>query len=58
MLLFGDSPSPGLIGIARLAAESGVLEAKRTVRYFEIDCRSVRSRTRPGVPSPAVIDSA
>ena len=50
MLLFGDSPSPGLIGIARLAAESEVLEAKRTVRYFEIDCRSVLNRTRPGMP--------
>src|SRR5271165_2079222 len=50
MLLFGDSPSPGLIGIARLAAESEVLEAKRVVRYFEIDCRSVLNRTRPGMP--------
>lgn len=50
MLLFGDFPSPGLVGIARLAAESEVLEAKRTVRYFEIDCRSVLNRTRSGMP--------
>jgi DNA repair photolyase len=50
MLLFGDSPSPGLIGIARLAAQSEVLEAKRTVRYFEIECRSVLNRVRPGMP--------
>jgi len=50
MLLFGDSPSPGLIGIARLAAESEVLEAKRTVQYFEIACKSVLNRVRPGMP--------
>jgi DNA repair photolyase len=50
MLLFGDSPPPGLIGIARLAAESEVLEAKRSVRYFEIACRSLLNRTRPGMP--------
>jgi DNA repair photolyase len=50
MLLFGDSPPPGLIGIARLAAESEVLEAKRTVQYFEIACRSLLNRVRPGMP--------
>jgi DNA repair photolyase len=53
-VLFGDSPSPdlapGLVGIARLAAESEVLESKRVVRYFEIECRSVLNRTRPGMP--------
>lgn len=49
-MLFGDSPLPGLVGIARLAAQSEVLEAKRNVRYFEIDCRSVLNRTRPGLP--------
>ncbi len=49
-MLFGDSPLPGLAGIARLAAQSEVLESKRTVRYFEIDCRSVLNRTRPGLP--------
>ena len=36
-MLFGDSPSPGLVGIASLAAQSEVLEAKRVVQYFEID---------------------
>jgi DNA repair photolyase len=50
MLLFGDSPAPGLVGIARMAAESDVLETKRVVRYFEIACRSVLNRTRPGMP--------
>jgi DNA repair photolyase len=49
-MLFGDSPPPGLVGIAKLAAESEVLEAKRLVQYFEIDCRSVLNRTRPGMP--------
>src|ERR1700761_6150835 len=49
-MLFGDSPAPGLVGIARLAAESEVLESKRIVRYFEIECRSVLNRTRPGMP--------
>jgi DNA repair photolyase len=50
MVLFGDSPPPGLVGIAKLAAESEVLEAKRRVQYFEIDCRSLLNRTRPGMP--------
>jgi len=50
MLLFGDSPPPGLVGIARLAAKSEVLEAKRVVQYFEIACQSVLNRTRPGMP--------
>src|SRR5271170_836690 len=49
-MLFGDSPPPGLVGIARLAAESEVLESKRVVQYFEIACRSVLNRTRPGMP--------
>jgi DNA repair photolyase len=49
-VLFGDSPPPGLVGIAKLAAESEVLEAKRRVQYFEIDCRSLLNRTRPGMP--------
>jgi DNA repair photolyase len=49
-MLFGDSPAPGLVGIARLAAKSEVLEAKREVRYFEIESRSVLNRTRPGMP--------
>jgi DNA repair photolyase len=49
-LLFGDSPPPGLVGIARLAAASEILESKRIVQYFEIACRSVLNRTRPGMP--------
>jgi len=49
-VLFGDSPGPGLVGIARLAAQSEVLDSKRVVQYFEIGCRSVLNRTRPGMP--------
>lgn len=49
-MLFGDSPPPGLVGIAKLASESEVLEAKRAVSYFEIGCRSLLNRTRPGMP--------
>jgi len=49
-VLFGDSPEPGLVGIAKLAAAGEVLEAKRVVQYFEIGCRSVLNRTRPGMP--------
>ena len=49
-MLFGDSPSPGLVGIAKLAAQSEILESKRVVRYFEMESRSVLNRTRPGMP--------
>jgi DNA repair photolyase len=49
-VLFGDSPSPGLVGIARLAAEGEVLESKRVVQYFEIGSKSVLNKTRPGLP--------
>lgn len=49
-MLCGDSPPSGLVGIAKLAAQSEVLEAKRLVQYFEIGCRSVLNRTRPGLP--------
>src|SRR5208337_4194199 len=49
-MLFGDSPSPGLVGIAKLAARSDVLEAKRVVQYFELESRSALNRTRPGMP--------
>jgi DNA repair photolyase len=50
-VLFDDSPpSPPLIGIARLAAQSPVLEAKSRVQYFEIETRSVLNRTKPGMP--------
>jgi DNA repair photolyase len=51
VVLFGDSPPPpGLVGIAKLAAVSEVLESKRRVEYFEIGCRSALNRTRPGMP--------
>jgi DNA repair photolyase len=49
-VLCGDSPPSGLVGIAKLAAESEILEAKRAVQYFEIGCRSVLNRTRPALP--------
>ena len=39
-----------LVGIARLAAHSELLEAKRVVQYFEIPSRSILNRTRPGMP--------
>jgi DNA repair photolyase len=53
-MLFGDvvlpTNAPGLVGIAKLAAESEVLESKRVVRYFEIQPKSLLNRTRPGMP--------
>lgn len=49
-MLFGDSPSPALVGIARLAAESEVLESKRVVQYFDIGCKSALNRVRDGMP--------
>ena len=39
-----------LVGIARLAAQSQVLETKRAVQYFEIPARSILNRTKPGMP--------
>jgi len=39
-----------LVGIARLASQSELLEAKRQVQYFEIPTRSILNRTRPGMP--------
>ena len=39
-----------LVGIARLAAESELLEAKRSVQYFEIAARSILNRTKPNMP--------
>jgi DNA repair photolyase len=54
-MLFGDSPAPRnpdspLVGIARLAAQSELLESKRVVQYFEIESKSLLNRTRPGMP--------
>jgi len=39
-----------LVGIARLASESALLEAKRAVEYFEIPTRSILNRTKPSMP--------
>src|SRR5260370_38642882 len=39
-----------LVGIARLAAQSQVLETKRPVRDFEIPARSILNRTKPNMP--------
>ena len=39
-----------LVGIARLAAESPLLEAKRAVQYFEIPARSILNQTKPNMP--------
>jgi DNA repair photolyase len=39
-----------LVGIARLASQSELLEAKREVRYFELPSRSILNRTRPNMP--------
>jgi DNA repair photolyase len=50
-VLFDCAPAPSpLIGIAKLAAESELLEAKNRVRYYEIAARSVLNRTKPGMP--------
>src|SRR3982750_1489468 len=39
-----------LVGIARLASESPLLEAKRVGQYFEIPSRSILNRTKPSMP--------
>jgi DNA repair photolyase len=39
-----------LAGIARLASESELLEAKRGVQYFEMAARSILNRTSPRMP--------
>jgi len=38
-MLFDDNPPPALVGIAKLAAESETLEAKRRVEYLELETR-------------------
>jgi len=43
-LLFDDDPPPRLIGIARLAASSDLLEAKRQVEYLELETRRLIGR--------------
>ena len=50
-MLFPASPGPApLVGIARMAAESTLLEAKTEVQYFEIEARGILNRTKPGMP--------
>jgi DNA repair photolyase len=39
-----------LVGIARLAADSPLLEATSQVEYFEITARSILNRTKPNMP--------
>src|SRR5437870_1594108 len=39
-----------LVGIAKLAAESPLLDAKSQVEYFEIQARSIFNRTKPNMP--------
>lgn len=39
-----------LVGIARLASQSELLEAKRSVQYLEIPSRSILNRTKPNMP--------
>jgi DNA repair photolyase len=39
-----------LIGIAKLAAASELLESKRQVEYFELPAHSLLNRTKPGMP--------
>jgi DNA repair photolyase len=39
-----------LVGIARLAAQSPVLESKREVEYLEIPARSILNHTKPNMP--------
>src|ERR1022692_1520554 len=45
---------PELIGIAKMAAQSELLEAKgpadSPVKYFEIGARSILNRTKPNMP--------
>jgi DNA repair photolyase len=38
------------VGIAKLASQSPLLEAKTQVRYFEIPARSILNRTKPNMP--------
>jgi DNA repair photolyase len=42
--LFPELATPNLVGIARLAAESDLLEAKRKVRYFDLPTRALIGR--------------
>jgi DNA repair photolyase len=46
----GENEAMALVGIARLASQSELLEAKSRVQYFEIPSRSILNRTKPGMP--------
>ena len=50
-MLFEDDSPPKLVGIARLAASSDVLEAKRTVEYLELETRRFIGRGSGGMRS-------
>lgn len=39
-----------LVGIAKMASDSELLEAKREVQYFELPARSILNRTKPTMP--------
>lgn len=39
-----------LVGIARMASQSELLEAKSRAQYFEIAARSILNRTKPNMP--------
>jgi DNA repair photolyase len=39
-----------LVGIAKMAAESELLESKRQVEYFELPSHSILNRTKPTMP--------
>jgi DNA repair photolyase len=39
-----------LVGIAKMAAESELLESKRLVEYFELPSRTILNRTKPTMP--------
>src|SRR6202035_686337 len=41
---------PELIGIAKMAAQSELLESKSQVEYFEIGARSILNRPKPNMP--------
>ena len=49
-MLFDTSPGQRLVGIAKLASQSELLQAKRQVEYFEISARSVLNRCKPTMP--------
>src|SRR4029079_18308282 len=49
-MLFDASSGPKLVGIAKLAAESDLLEAKRQVTYLEFEARSILNRSKPNMP--------